>query len=58
MGVHSGLRLIAEQILSVRKTKKRFAPGEGGAKAYRESILGELSTTYADLGQQQGNQAA
>ena len=36
----ASLRLIAAQILSVRKTKKRFGPGKGGAKAYREGING------------------
>ena len=36
----ASLRLIAGQILSVRKTKKRFGPGKGGAQAYREGING------------------
>ncbi len=36
----ASLRLIAGQILSVRKTKKRFGPGKGGAKAYRAGING------------------
>ena len=36
----ASLRLIAGQILSVRKTKKRFGPGKGGAQAYREGIDG------------------
>jgi hypothetical protein len=36
----ASLRLIAGQILSVRKTKKRFGPGKGGAQAYRASIDG------------------
>jgi integrase len=34
----ASLRLIAGQILSVRKTKKRFGPGKGGAQAYRQGI--------------------
>ena len=34
----ASLRLIAGQILSVRKTKKRFGPGKGGAQAYRAGI--------------------
>ena len=34
----ASLRLIAGQILSVRKSKKRFGPGKGGAQAYREGI--------------------
>ena len=36
----ASLRLIAGQILSVRKTKKRFGPGKGGAQAYRAAIDG------------------
>jgi hypothetical protein len=36
----ASLRLIAGQILSVRKTKKRFGPGKGGAQAYRAGIDG------------------
>jgi len=34
----ASLRLIAGQILSVKKTKKRFGPGKGGAQAYRTAI--------------------
>ena len=34
----ASLRLIAGQILSVKKTKKRFGPGKGGARAYRAGI--------------------
>ena len=34
----ASLRLIAGQILSVNKTKKRFGPGPGGARAYRAGI--------------------
>ena len=34
----ASLRLIAGQILSVKKTKKRFGPGKGGAQAYRAGI--------------------
>jgi integrase len=34
----ASLRLIASQILAVRKTKKRFGPSKGGAQAYRASI--------------------
>jgi hypothetical protein len=34
----ASLRLIASQILAVRKTNKRFGPGKGGAQAYRASI--------------------
>jgi integrase len=34
----ASLRLIGGQILAVRKTKKRFGPGKGGAKAYRAGI--------------------
>jgi integrase len=34
----ASLRLIAGQILSVRKTRKRFGPGKGGAQAYRAGI--------------------
>ena len=37
----ASLRLIAGQILSVRKTKKRFGPGKGGAQAYRAVIAME-----------------
>ena len=36
----ASLRLIAGQILSVKKTKKRFGPGKGGAQVYRASIDG------------------
>ena len=36
----ASLRLIAGQILSVKKTQKRFGPGKGGAQAYREGIDG------------------
>ena len=34
----ASLRLIAGQILSLKKTKKRFGPGKGGARAYRAGI--------------------
>ena len=34
----ASLRLIAGQILAVKKTKKRFGPGKGGAQAYRAGI--------------------
>jgi integrase len=34
----ASLRLIAGQILSVKKTKKRFGPGKGGARVYRAGI--------------------
>ena len=34
----ASLRLIAGQILSVKKTKKRFGLGKGGAQAYRAGI--------------------
>ena len=34
----ASLRLIVGQILSVKKTKKRFGPGKGGAQAYRAGI--------------------
>ena len=37
----ASLRLIAGQILSVKKTKKRFGPGKGGAQAYRAGIDAE-----------------
>ena len=34
----ASLRKIAGDILSVRRTKKRFGPGRGGARTYREQI--------------------
>ena len=37
----ASLRLIAGQILSVNKTKRRFGPGKGGARAYRAGIDAE-----------------
>ena len=37
----ASLRLIAGQILSVKKTKKRFGPWKGGARAYRAGIDGQ-----------------
>ncbi len=37
----ASLRLIAGQILSVKKPRKRFGPGKGGAHAYRAGIDGQ-----------------
>ena len=42
----ASLRLIAGQILSVKKTKKRFGPGKGGAQAYRAGIDARRSKSF------------
>ncbi len=36
----ASLRLIAGQVLAVKKSKRRFGPGKGGAKDYRAAIDG------------------
>jgi len=36
----ASLRLIAGQVLAVKKSKRRFGPGQGGAREYRAAIDG------------------
>ena len=44
----ASLRLIAGQILSVKKEKKRFGPGKGGARAYRAGVDAESLGIFSE----------